>query len=119
MASLKECSMRSILLATRLALPTLLVASLTAITAVAGPGRDTILPPPGPPPHAAPGSKASAPPTPANPADGTWQEFNLLQVSNALTAYDATQNRLLSLGGSRASNWRSEERRVGKEGRNH
>jgi hypothetical protein len=113
MASLKECSMRSIPSATRpalMALPALVVAALVAATAVAGPAASALpISAPQlqsePPPPPAPGPEASPSPAPGNPRDGTWREFDLLQVSGALAAYDATQNRLFSLGGSRPSNW--------------
>jgi len=102
--------MRSILLATHLALPALpalIVGSLLAVDGAAGPPSVPIpfLPPQSPPPSGAPRPKSADTSAPGNPADGTWQEFNLLQVSGALATYDAVQNRLLSFGGSRASNW--------------
>jgi hypothetical protein len=106
----QECIVRSNPSATRLALSALLVASLVAAVAVADPAP-SVLPTPSPqpqsepPPPPAPGPEASPSPAPGNPADGTWREFDLLQVSGALATYDAKQNRLFSLGGSRASNW--------------
>src|SRR5262249_29368475 len=41
----------------------------------------------------------------ASSSDGTWREFNLLQVIMPLAAYDPTNDRLLSIGGSRFEDW--------------
>ena len=44
--------------------------------------------------------------TQSNAADGTWQEFNLLQVSSSLATYDGSHDQLLSVGGfPRQDNW--------------
>ena len=42
----------------------------------------------------------SAAPLAAGDADGVWQEYGLLQVSDAFSSWDAAGNRLLSIGGS-------------------
>jgi len=46
-------------------------------------------------------------PSPApSAADGTWEEFNLLQVAYSLAVYNETHDQLLSLGGfPRLENW--------------
>ncbi|HXU05692.1 MAG TPA: kelch repeat-containing protein [Polyangia bacterium] len=50
--------------------------------------------------------EAPAPALPPNAADGTWQEFNLLQVASFLAIYDQPHDRLLSVAGSpRLENW--------------
>jgi len=52
-------------------------------------------------------ARDEAAPSPAPTAsDGTWQEFNLLQVAYPIATYDATHDQLLSLGGfPRKENW--------------
>lgn len=91
----------------------LLASAIHAATAFANPGRVT------PPPtaleaHARPLARAPTPLAPlaplANPAaaatlDGEWREFGLLQAMDQLALYDALHDELLSVGGSRRSNW--------------
>jgi len=40
-----------------------------------------------------------------NGVDGTWQEFDLLQVAHGVAVHDASHDRLLSIGGTRQSSW--------------
>jgi hypothetical protein len=51
------------------------------------------------------GAGRSAAALAANGVDGSWKEFNLLQVAHAIAVHDAAHDRLLSLGGTRPSNW--------------
>ena len=47
-----------------------------------------------------------SPSLPPNAADGTWQEFNLLQVASPIAVYDGAHDRLLTVGGlARFDNW--------------
>ena len=54
---------------------------------------------------------ATAPRVPSAPvlapqtSDGTWRQFGLLQVAYGLAWYDATNDQLLSLGGSQRHDW--------------
>ena len=48
---------------------------------------------------------ALAPRVPSRVSDGTWQEFNLLQVSYAATVFEPSPDRVFSIGGSRLGNY--------------
>ena len=85
-----------------------LVCALAAPPAIADPilfpraatARDMVMLPSA----GAPQARTTFPPV-SSAADGTWQEFNLLQVSGPLAIHDSGHDRLLSLGGSRRENW--------------